>query len=113
METQGPAGRVRSPRSGKKAALGNLCVLRKPHRLAREEEGREKTNESKPEGSIAAAAQATSVTTEKQPTASIRPMMSLFPLADQKQGAADRLSAAAALQNIPLTAFAGASVPIN
>lgn len=31
--------------------------------------------------------------------------MSLFPLADRKQGAADRLSAAAALGDIPFTAF--------
>lgn len=32
-------------------------------------------------------------------------MMSLFPLADQKLGAADRLSDPATLQNIQFTAF--------
>lgn len=46
---------------------------------------------------------------KKQPSANIRLMRSLFPLADQKQGAADRLSA----PKYPLHCSDRVSIPTN
>lgn len=116
METQGPVGRLCSPRSGKSGARG-LFVPRKNHkRLAGEEEGRGAEWKSAETRARASSQRRRRLMELPKKTAKRKHsvMRSLFPLADQKQGAADRLSAPATLPNTHFTApTVGPVQPMN